>query len=178
MDPRRQPHGISPVIGAMLLVGMTVVLSALVYLLVLSGPSPWMSPPRLQYIHITEIRITGTHLKDTTPPACDDSCIFLIHEGNAPLENDRISAVILGNGKIEKANITTLNAGLFAKTKHNGAEHLSGPGSEGPRGSTWDPGEEIYVDLNEKSIRAGDLVTVRIIDRDSWLVISEDTARA
>jgi hypothetical protein len=178
MDPRRPPDGISPVIATMLLVGLTVVLSALVYLLLLTGPPAGIDPSRFQYIRITEIRITGKHVKDTSPPACDDSCIFLVHEGNAPLENDRISAVILGNRGMVKTNITTLNAGHFDKTKHTGVEHLTGPGSKGPIGSTWDPGEEIYIDLNEHSVQPGDLVTVRIIDTDSNLVISEDTARA
>ncbi|MDD1664280.1 MAG: hypothetical protein LUQ32_02900 [Methanomicrobiales archaeon] len=177
MAARRHSRAISPVIATMILVGMTVVLSALVYLM-LANPLAGIKPSRFQYIHITEIRITGKHVKDTSPPACDDSCIFLIHEGNAPLENDRVSAVILGNGEMVKANITTLNAGLFPKTKHNGVEHVSGPGSEGSKGSSWDPGEEVYIDLNEHSILAGELVTVRIIDKDSQLVISEDTARA
>jgi hypothetical protein len=162
----------------MLLVGMTVVLSALVYLLVLAAPPSGIDPSRFQYIHIMEIRITGKHEEDTLPPACDDSCILLIHEGNGPLQNDGISAVVLGNNKVVKANITTLNGGLFPKTKHFGAEHVSGPGSKGPVGSTWDPGEEIYLDLNEHSLGPGDLVTVRIIDTESDLVISEDTARA
>jgi len=178
MDPRRRSHGISPVIGAMLLVGITVVLSALVYLMVLAAPHPGIDPARFQYIHIRDIRITGTHAESTIPPACDDSCILLVHEGNGPLQNDRVAAIILGNGRTLKANITTLNAYRFPQTKHLGAEHLSGPGSEGPVGSTWDPGEEIYIDLNEKSILSGELVTVRIIDKDSNLVISEDSALA
>ncbi|MDD1666413.1 MAG: hypothetical protein LUQ23_02630 [Methanomicrobiales archaeon] len=178
MDPRRLSPGISPVMGTMLLVGMTVVLSSLVYLLVLAAPQAGIDPSRFQYIRITEIRIMEKHVKDTSPPACDDSCIFLIHDGNAPLGNDRITAVVLGNNRIEKANITTMNADLFIKTKHDGVEHLSGPGSKGSIGSSWNPGEEIYIDLNEHSIQAGDLVTVRIVDKDSNLVISEDTARA
>lgn len=178
MDPPHHSRAISPVIATMLLVGMTVVLSSLVYLLVSNVPQAGIDPSRFQFIRITEIRITGKHVKDTSPPACDDSCIFLIHDGNGPLGNDRISAVVLVNSRIEKANITTLNADLFIKTKHDGVEHLSGPGSGGPIGSSWDPGEEIYIDLNEHSIQPGDLVTVRIIDKTADLVISEDTARA
>jgi FlaG/FlaF family flagellin (archaellin) len=171
MDPRRQPQAISPVIGAMLLVGMTVVLSSLVYLLVVSGTPSLMGPPQIQYVHIVAIR----HAGDPLTPPCDDSCILLIHEGTAPLENDRISALILGNDEAIKANITTLNGKKFLPTKHTGVKNLGGPGS---RGSAWDPGEEIYIDLKEGLVMAGDLVTVRIIDKNSNLVISEDTARA
>jgi flagellin-like protein len=171
MDSRRQPQGISPVIGAMLLVGMTVVLSALVWLLVFTGQPAGIAPSRFQYIHIVAI----THPGDPVVPPCDDSCILLIHEGTAPLENDRISALVLGNDEAIKANITTLNGKKFLPTKHTGVKNLGGPGS---RGSAWDPGEEIYIDLGAGLVSDGDLVTVRIIDKDSNLVISEDTARA
>jgi len=173
MDSRRPPQGISPVIATLLLTGMTVALSALVYLLVFSGPPAGIDPSRLQCIRIVAIR----HAGDPFTPGCDDSCILLIHGGTAPLGNDGLSAIVLRNGERLKANITTLNAGRFYTTKHDGVEHLSGPGSMGPKGSSWDPGEEIWVDLNEGSVRAGDLVTVRIIDRASDLVISEATAR-
>jgi hypothetical protein len=158
----------------MLLVGMTVVLSALVYLLVLATPQAGLDPSRLQYIHILAIRHEG----DPFSPNCDDSCILLIHEGNAPLENDGLSATILKNGQPMKVNITTMNAYLFYSTKHTGVDHLWGPGSEGSKGSRWDPGEEIYLDLNDHSVKAGDFVTVRIVDRASDLLLSEDTARA
>jgi flagellin-like protein len=176
MDPRRKPLGISPVIATMLLVGMTFVLSALVYALVLAGPPSGIDPSRFQYIRITEIRVTGKHAMPTI--ACDDSCILLLHDGTAPLENDRISAVILGRKGMVKANITTLNSWHFSQTKHTGAEQVSGPGADGSIGSRWNPGEEIYINLNEHSLQAGELVTVRIIDRESNLIISEDTALA
>lgn len=171
MDPRRPSHGISPVIATMLLVGMTVVLSALVYLMVLAAPQPGIDPSLFQYIHIMEVRHPG----DPVSPPCDDSCILLIHEGTASLENDRISAVILGNNEMVKANVTTLNGKKYLSTKHTGVKNLGGAGS---RGSTWDPGEEIYIDLKEDLVKEGDFVTVRIIDKTSNLVISEDSARA
>ncbi|HTY51720.1 MAG TPA: type IV pilin [Methanomicrobiales archaeon] len=168
--PRCSP-AISPVIGAMLLVVITVVLSALVYLLVLSGPPPGVDPSRFQYIRILEIRTPG----DPITPPCDDSCIRLIHDGTASLQNDRISALVIGNDETIRANITTLNGKNFVPTMHTGVKNLGGPGS---RSSTWDPGEEIYIDLKEGLVQDGDLVTVRIIDKETDLVISEDTARA
>jgi flagellin-like protein len=171
MDPCRHSRAISPVIATMLLVGMTVVLSTLVYLLVSTAPQAGIDPSRFQYIHILAIR----HAGDPFSTACDDSCILLIHEGNGPLENDGLSAIILRNNEKMNANITTMNAKRFISTKHNGVEDMSGPGS---KGSSWDPGEEIWIDLAEESIKAGDLVTVRIIDKTADLVISEDTARA
>jgi flagellin-like protein len=171
MDPRRLSRAISPVIATMLLVGLTVVLSALVYLLVSTAPQAGIDPSRFQFIRIVAIR----HAGDPFSTACDDSCILLIHGGNGPLGNDGLSAIILRNNEKLKANITTMNAKRFLSTKHNGVENLSGPGS---KGSSWDPGEEIWIDLNDNSIKAGDLVTVRIIDTTTELVISEDTERA
>jgi len=155
----------------MLLVGMTVVLSSLVYLLVSNAPQAGIDPSRFQFIRIIAIR----HAGDPFSTACDDSCILLIHEGNGPLENDGLSTIILRNNEKIQANITTMNAKRFLSTKHYGVENLSGPGS---KGSSWDPGEEIWIDLAEESIKAGDLVTVRIIDKTADLVISEDSARA
>ena len=171
MDPRRPSRGISPVIATMLLVGLTVLVSALAYLLVAAAPSALTGPSRIQYIRITAIR----HAGDTFTPACDDSCIILVHEGNAPLENDGLSALVFRNSERLKANITTLNGKRFIPTAHTGVESLGGPGS---RQTTWDPGEEIWIDLADGSVKAGDLVTVRIIDKATELVISEDTARA
>ncbi len=180
MDPRRQPQGISPVIGAMLLVGMTVVLSASVYLLVLAGPVPGMDFPGSQYIHITGIR----HAGDPEIPDCEDRCIKLIHLGTRALENNALEAIILRNGAtmmvstshgVTPVNITTMNGKLFLKTKHDGVQTLSGAGS---KGATWEPGEEIWILLRKNLVGDGDLITVRIIHRPSNLVISEDTARA
>ncbi len=180
MDPRRQPQGISPVIGAMLLVGMTVVLSGLVYLMVLAAPVPGMDFPGSQYIHITEIR----HAGDAVVTDCEDRCIRLIHLGTRSLENNALSAVILKNGEtimvstshgITPVNITTLNGNRFPKTKHDGVQTLSGKGAQG---ATWEPGEEIWILLRKNLVTEGDLVTVRIIHKPSNLVISEDTARA
>ncbi len=170
MSPRWSP-AISPVIGTMLLVGMTVVLSALVYALVLANPQPGIDPSKLQYIRILEVRHPG----DPESPPCDDSCVRLLHEGTHGLENDRLSAVILGNDQMVRANITTLNGLKFPATKHTGVKNLGGAGS---RGATWEPGEEIYIDLKEGLVEAGDRVTVRIVDLDSDLVISESTVRA
>jgi flagellin-like protein len=176
MDPRRATRAISPVIATMLLVGLTFVLSALVYLLVFATPA-WIDPSRFQYIHIAGVR----HAGDPFTTTCDDSCITLVHEGTAPLRSDDLSAVVLRNNVMLKTNITTLNAGIFYTTKHDGVEYVTGPGASGPKGATWDPGEEIYLDLTESKVgptKAGDFVTVRIIDKTSGLVISEDTARA
>jgi flagellin-like protein len=171
MDPRRPSPGISPVIATMLLVGMTVVLSALVYLLLANAPQAGIDPSRLQYIHITKILHDG----DPFTTTCDDSCVLLLHEGNAPLENDALSALILKNGQPMKVNITTLNGDKAVKTIHTGFRRLGGPGS---RGVNWDPGEELWIDLNDGSIQGGDFITVRIIDKVSGLVISADTIRA
>ena len=171
MDPRRTASGVSPVLATMLLVGLTIAVSALAYLL-LSGFSPaGIDPSRMQYLRITTVR----HAGDVFTPACDDSCIVLIHEGTASLGNEGLSALILRNGERLPANVTTLNGKAFIPTIHTGVESLSGPGSKGP---SWDPGEEIWIDLSDGSVKAGDFVTVRIIDKDSNLVISEDTARA
>jgi len=171
MRLRRLSRAVSPVIATMLLVGLTVVLSALVYLLVSTAPQAGIDPSRFQYIRISAIR----HAGDTFSPSCDDSCIILVHEGNNPLESDSVSALIFRNNEKLPANITTLNGKLFLPTIHTGVESLSGPGS---RGSSWDPGEEIWIDLRDGSVKAGDLVTVRIIDKATGLVISEDTAHA
>jgi hypothetical protein len=171
MDPRRYSRAISPVIAVMLLVGLTVVLSALTYLLISTAPLGGIDPSRIQYIRILGIR----HAGDTFSPSCDDSCILLLNEGTGPLENDSLSALVLKNNERLNANITTLNGKRFVPTIHTGVESLGGPGS---RGSSWDPGEEIWIDLKDESVKAGDLVTVRIIDKTTEFVISEDSAHA
>jgi hypothetical protein len=163
----------------MLLVGITVVLSALVYLLVMAGPIPGMDFPGPQYIHIVEIR----HAGDPVETDCEDSCIKLIHLGNRALENNALAADILKGGVtimvstdhgVTPVNITTMNGQKFPATKHDGVKTLSGSGA---RGATWEPGEETWILLRKNLIREGDLITVRIIHKPTNLVISEDTAR-
>ncbi len=56
MALRRMSRAISPVIATMLLVGLTVVLSALVYLLVSTAPQAGIDPSRFQFIRIVAIR--------------------------------------------------------------------------------------------------------------------------
>jgi hypothetical protein len=171
MDSRRQPQGISPVIGAMLLAGMTVVLSAIVYVLVAGLPiMAQVDPAGFQYISITTLRLGSGE----PYPLCDN-CIILLHRGNRALKNDDLSAIVLSNGATLAANISTLNGQKYSSTAHAGLHRLGGPGS---REKTWDPGEEIWLDLKAGLIREGDLVTVRIIHKPSHLVISEDTAQA
>lgn len=173
MDPRRHSRAISPVIATMLLVGMTVVLSALVYLMVagLPGSIQLNALKELQYIEITAVYHQddeGQHLMNY------DSRVLLTHKGTRELENDDLRALIFRNGIQLNCNIVTMNGVKVQSTVHTGFSRLSGPGSQG---KTWAPGETLTIDLNNGTLHPGDELRIDIFSRSANTVISSDTFR-
>ena len=171
MDPRRLSRAISPVIGAMLLVGMTVVLSALVYLMAAGLPASLQidSVEQMQYIEITAVY----HQDDEYTHALNyDSRVLLTHKGTRELENDDLRALVFRDGTQLNCRIDTLNGLKVQSTPHTGLSRLYGPGSQG---KTWVPGETLTIDLNNGTLHPGDELRIDIFSKSANHVISSDT---
>ncbi|MGA2935277.1 MAG: type IV pilin N-terminal domain-containing protein [Methanomicrobiales archaeon] len=171
MDPRRQSRAISPVIATMLLVGLTVLLSALVYLMVAGLPAsmPLDTMKDLQYIEITAVYDQD----DEYAHAMNyDSRVLLTHKGTRELENDDLRALVYRNGEQLNCRIDTLNGVKIQSTVHTGLSRLYGPGSQG---KTWAPGETLTIDLNNGTLHPGDELRIDIFSKSKNTVISSDT---
>jgi len=173
MALRRVSRAISPVIATMLLVGLTVVLSALVYLMVAGFPAsmPFDATKQLQFIEITAVY----HQDDGPPHLMNyDSRVLLTHKGTRELENDDLRALLFRNGIQLKCNIVTMNGVKVQSTIHTGFSTLYGPGSQG---KTWAPGEILTIDLNNGTLHPGDELRIDIFSKSANIVISSDTYR-
>ena len=125
----RLSRAISPVIGAMLLVGLTVVLSALVYLMAAGLPASLQldTMEQLQYIEITAVY----HQDDEYAHALNyDSRVLLTHKGTRELENDDLRALVYRDGTQLNCRIDTMNGIKVQSTVHTGLSRLYGPGSQ------------------------------------------------
>ena len=153
---RRVSRAISPVIATMLLVGLTVILSALVYLIVAGLPASIQSDlvGGMQYIEITAVYDQD----DEYAHALNyDSRVLLTHKGTRELGNDDLRAVVSGTGCSLDCRIDTMNGVKIQSTVHTGLSRLYGPGSQG---KTWAPGETLTIDLSNGTLHPGDKLRI------------------
>ncbi|HXW98916.1 MAG TPA: type IV pilin [Methanomicrobiales archaeon] len=173
MEPRRRCAGISPVLASMILVGMTVVLATLVYLMVAGLPAtiPADAVSDMQFLEITAVY----HVDDDAPYAMNyDSRVLLTHKGTRELPNDDLRALVFRNGAQLNCRIDTMNGVKFQSSSHTGVQKISGAGCQG---STWSPGETLTLDLNNGTLHPGDEIRVDIFSKSGNRIISSDTYR-
>jgi flagellin-like protein len=173
MDSRRRTPApaISPVIATVLLVGITVVLSAFVYLLLAGFPSELQYDPvdQPQRIRITEMYRDGV---PSPYPNCRRSCVVLRHDGTKPLGNTDLMPVFFRNEIRVPVNIPTMNGYQFIQQHPPGVRILEG---DGCLGRSWDPGEEIRIEFNMGTFHQGDRVRVEIGSRSGDIIFPSDT---
>ncbi|HOI59482.1 MAG: type IV pilin [Methanoculleus sp.] len=157
--------------ATLLMVVITIILAALVLLMVLAMIPSWSwAEPELPPIIITGV----LHTSGETGQMTYASRVFLVNNGSTVYENDRLRAVFYRDGTRTRT-VSTLNGYLFIPTHHYGVRLLKGPGC---RTLYWNPGEEIEVDLADKTFVPGVMVTVEIEDRRTGKVISKHTVEA
>jgi hypothetical protein len=159
------------VIGATLLVGITVVLSALVYLMLAGFPSGLHSGAigEPQQIRIREVYREGI----ASPyPNCWRSCVVLRHEGTRPLGNNDLIPVFYRNEARVPVSIPTMNGYEFVRQHPAGVRLLEG---DGCKGESWDPGEEIRIEFNKGTFRQGDRVRVEISSGSGDIILPGNT---
>ena len=171
MALRRAFRAVSPVIATMLLVGLTVILSALVYLMVSGLPASVQSDPvgGMQYIEITAVYDQDD---EYTHAMNYDSRVLLTHKGTRELVNDDLRALVFRNGVQLDCRIDTMNGVKIQATAHTGLSRLYGPGSQG---KTWAPGETLTIDFSNGTLHPGDELRIDIFSKSRNTVISSDT---
>lgn len=162
----QRSSAVSPILGTACMLLITFTLVALL-LLLLHLPAVASEPPPPLFT-ITDI----DEYDEITNSLTYDSRIELMNKGTDSFNNDDLSAVIYRNDHKLESRISTLNGYLFIKTIHIGVQTLSGSGT---RGSTWEPGEKVVIDLSDNMIHPGDKVTVEVIQKSLKSVISQDS---
>ena len=157
--------GVSPVISEILLVAVTVILAAIVAASLFGLFSDSISasePPEI--LKITSI----SHYSDSGKLTYA-GIINLKNIGYEEIKNREHGMYISVNGDRARAVIETLCSSDFIPTHHYGVRLIKGGG---PHGDVWESGAVGIIDLSDKMIHAGDLVTVEVYRLDTEEIIS------
>lgn len=168
-----QEHAGSPVIGAVLLVGITVVL-AMIVLLMCSGfrlPAAESAVPDI-------FRITSVTFISDSSGSGVRGYVTLTNTRDTSYRNRYLSVITHINGARANCNIPTLNNELFCSLNHYGVWHLYGVGTRGNKNfptSVWPGNSDISIEYRKGIIRPGDTITIEVVDTTSSRIISRDT---
>jgi hypothetical protein len=171
VEEQSRSVGISPPIACILLVGITILLALLVYILLtrFMDFSP-ATPLVASFLQIQAVIHTSESGASNL-----DSRIVLVHTGKTDLENDHMRAVFLRNNQAVSCNIVTLSGHRFIGTNHYGVQRMEGAGCSG---TYWTPREKILIDFSDGTFRPGDLVTAEFYDTVKGTLISRHSYRA
>jgi hypothetical protein len=159
----------SPVMGVVLMLIVTLILAALVLLMMVQLPYMYdQSVPSI--FKITKIRHVDDHNRLTY-----DSRMMIMNTATIGYKNMNLYGLIYRNGDLLACSITTLNGHAYIPTHHYKIQNLGGQGS---RGTTWDPGELIFIDFAERTFHPGDVVTLEVYDVATQQIISRHTYTA
>ena len=157
--------GVSPVISEILLVTVTVLLAAAVFAVFFGlFPLPYTEEEPPEILEIVSI----SHFSDAEKLTYA-GIITLKNVGHEDIRNREHGMYILVNEERTRAVIETLSSSDFIPTHHYGVRLLKGAG---PHGDVWEAGASGVVDLSDKMVQAGDLVTVEVYHRGTGDIIS------
>jgi len=151
-------RGVSPVVAAPLLVGVTVVLAAVVGVMAMEFGPPGHEEPRVLSAHAT-----------------DDGRIELTHESGPAINLTAVSIVVTVDGEPldHQPPVPFFSASGFY------------PGPTGPfnvaTDALWESGERATVRVagtNAPSLRAGATVTIRVLHEETRIALVETTVQA
>ena len=157
--------GVSPVISEILLVTVTVLFAAAVFAVFFGlFPLPYAEEEPPEILKIVSI----SHYNDDEELTYA-GVITLKNIAYEPLENREYGIWLSVNGKRQNVVIETLNSRDFIETHHNGVRLIKGAG---PQGDFWKAGNPGVIDILDKMILPGDLVSVEVYRLETEEVIS------
>lgn len=162
-------------IGVILMVALTIMMSALVLLLMVQLPHSYDDSVPAIFI-ITNIR----HV-DENGVLNYDSYLVMVNAGTTGYRNKNLYVKTYVNGDPVPARIVTLNADAFISSVHTGVETIGGVGTEGSKTSSlsqWYPGQHIRIDYSHGTFHPGDLVKIEVYDSLTKQIISRHTYSA
>lgn len=157
--------GVSPVISEILLVTVTVLLAAAVFAVFFGlFPLPYTEEEPPEILKIVSI----SHYNDKKELTYA-GVITLKNIAYEPLENREYGIWLSVNGKRQNVRIETLNSRDFIETHHYGVRLIKGAG---PQGDFWKAGNPGVIDILDKMILPGDLVSVEVYRLETEEVVS------
>ena len=157
--------GVSPVISELLLVAVTVVLAVIVAASLFGLFSDTISPSEQPEI----LKITSISHYSDSGKLTYAGIITLKNIGYEDIQNRRHGMYISINEERTNSVIETLCSSDFIPTHHYGVRLIKGAG---PHGDVWESGALGVIDLSDKMIHPGDLVTVEVYRLDTEEIIS------
>lgn len=163
MEPETASDGVSSVLGAILMLAVTVLLAAVVSALAYQ-PVQLCEPFPPAVFQIMEIR---DH--DASPALTYASLVVMQNTGTDHLRNDRLAARFYCDDVPVDCHIETLHGEILVPSHQAGVDKMHGPGCSG---ATWDPGEKLVVDLRDGTFGPGRTARLDIVDKEKGCVIS------
>ncbi|MEN6342161.1 MAG: type IV pilin [Methanospirillum sp.] len=170
MDPARADDALSPLVGIVLMVAVTVILAAIILALLswlphLCDPFP---PSVIKIEEIHDYNEAGTKLTYA-------SRVLLRNFGTKDLPNRQITGAFYSDGKRVQCTMKSFHGEDYPDGFHRSG--FKTMGGEGCRGLTWEAGASVLIDFNERTFMPGQTVRVDIIDSGTGCVISSDSFR-
>jgi len=160
-------EGASNPLGIILILAITFVIAAVIFSQLLQMPAIFNSTPPVVF-EITKIR----HVNDNGVLTYD-SRVMLINVGNEDYKNKNLMAKIYRNNIPLTFVMGSLNGNDYIAHYHtNGVDIMGGPGCSG---TTWSPGEMLYIDFKDRTFHPEDSVRIEIYDKTTNQIISSDT---
>lgn len=157
--------GVSPVVSEILLVAVTLILAAVVAASLFGlFPIPYAEEETPEILKIVSV----SHFSDSGQLTYA-GILTLKNVDYKPLQNREYGIWISVNGVRQNVVIETLNSRDFIGTHHNGVRLIKGAG---PDGDTWNAGDRGVIDIKDKLISPGDLVTVEVYCLETEEVVS------
>jgi flagellin-like protein len=154
---------ISPVIGGIITIAITVVLAMLVLLLFHMPNLQWHEAEVPAIFKITKIT-HGTNFEST---------MVVKNTGPVGYKNENLYATTYRNGIPLPCIIETLNGNKFISTHHFGVQNIAGMS-----GKTWYADWSISINYKDKTFHPGDEITFEVYDNATSQIISRHTYRA
>ena len=163
----REEKAVSPVIGVILMVAITVILAAVIasFVFGLGAKAPKSAPQAQLTLSDASDNI------DETGNTTHDTVFVLEHKGGDSIAFGQMK-VLVKNSTMLLATITFDNNGIATNTT---GSYLNATVSDNAgANSMFDAGEWItFVELDDKEVTSGDTLTVQVIDTQSNQLIVE-----
>jgi hypothetical protein len=159
--------GASNPIGSILIIAITVVIAALILAQLLLLPAIFDPAPPVIF-EITKIR----HVNDAGVLTYD-SRVMLVNVGSEDYKNKNLMAKIYRNDIPLTFVMGSLNGNDYIAHYHtHGVDIMGGPGCSG---TTWSPGEMLYIDFKDRTFHPEDTVQIDVYDKTTNQIVSSDT---
>jgi hypothetical protein len=162
--PERE-HASSAIHGCILLIAITVILAALVFLMIPSLPE--YSSDEIPVIF--EI-ITMEYTK--TASWKYENKLIVKNSGTRGYDNRKLYAITYRNGERLPCKIPYINFQYYINNKPLGIQTIGGMGTGG---LSWIPEAEIVIYYSQGTFRPGDTIRFEVYDRETNQMISSDT---